>query len=252
MEEEEHDNDWIARRWQGEGRVVRPTDPRLRPAHEQSKRGADQERPDTDIQGHAGKHCTQCRMLDFLPIKCSGCGLAFCASCSRQSEHHCTGAAAPPPRVIPVCPLCDAPVSCKPGQDPNSAVELHIRQGCKPVARPTLCSHPRCKRKVQVPILCRDCGLNFCVKHRMPNVHKCGQVQHKTTDTRAGPGPTSAVRYQAQLEQLVSMGYSHAAASAALRVSKGDVQLAATTLLDDCISSGRHTQEASASVRTRA
>lgn len=43
----------------------------------------------------AGKHCSVCATLDFLPFKCAKCGLCFCkqhASQATPDAHTCTGA----------------------------------------------------------------------------------------------------------------------------------------------------------------
>lgn len=237
----------------------------------------------TDLAGNPGKHCTYCHALDFLPARCDGCSGTFCASCSPPFAHECPTAQQkqqPNDRIIPECPLCKAVLPILPGQDPNRIVELHIRGGCQPpstvAAFSHRCSHPKCKVMTPVAITCRSCHANFCIKHRAPLKHKCGQQkqqnhqpqpQHQQISkenltsadparrscagSQAGaapgtaapaPAPESTVAAVAAafdpIAQLVAMmggagRCDHAAAAAALRLCRGDVQAAAMQLIDD-------------------
>jgi hypothetical protein len=257
----ERDNDWQSRRWQGEGRVVRSSDPKHRPKHEQEGGGggasAAPSLDDVDLAGNRGKHCESCHMLDFLPVLCGGCRGTFCASCGPVAEHSCPAAQKQLGRVIPECPLCSEPVSVKAGQDANRAVELHIRGGCAP-PRTThhSCSYKSCQKREAVAINCRSCSHNFCIKHRAPLSHKCGQARPKqkaakrppatSTPATAAPAAVSAPAAKPPPTQVAEGGFSaveqlvammgpccdRAAAAAALRMCGGDVQAAALQLLD--------------------
>lgn len=35
------------------------------------------------------------------------------------------------------------------------------------------CSFQGCKAKEMVPVICKDCNQNYCLKHRFQNDHKC-------------------------------------------------------------------------------
>ena len=183
MDGRDRDNDWQSRRWQGEGKVVRSSDPKLRPKHETNGSGGSPsvELSDTDSAGNRGKHCAHCNQLDFLPMRCANCTLSFCVDCSSPTDHGCSGEPMMTlDRFIPECPLCLAVVPVLPGQDANRVVELHIRAGCPSPSglAPSnhCCSHPKCKKREPVAIVCRGCGHNFCIKHRDPLKHRCGAV----------------------------------------------------------------------------
>eukprot|EP01046_Picozoa_sp_COSAG06_P081321 COSAG06_NODE_28489_length_573_cov_0.974684_2_plen_67_part_01 len=66
MDEHVPDNDWISRRWQGEGQVVRKDPVRAGEAPVKAQREAG----DTQFEGGLGAHCAQCGRLDFLPLAC--------------------------------------------------------------------------------------------------------------------------------------------------------------------------------------
>uniref|UniRef100_A0A5K3EG93 AN1-type domain-containing protein n=1 Tax=Mesocestoides corti TaxID=53468 RepID=A0A5K3EG93_MESCO len=79
-----------------------------------------------------GAQCAvkSCRMLDFLPVRCSGCQLVFC------KDHYCFDCHSCPvgnsrDRQVPVCPLCGAPVPTGPNESADVKVGQHIDTSCK-------------------------------------------------------------------------------------------------------------------------
>ena len=80
------DKDWISRRWQGEGKVVRrdpkPTGP---PPLKAARTAGDQE-----FESGLGAHCASCGALDFLPVACTYCRRDFCRDCIDVDAHSCT------------------------------------------------------------------------------------------------------------------------------------------------------------------
>lgn len=65
-------------------------------------------------------------------------------------------------------------VPCSKSGNPDLAVSAHIDRDCKSdpaIKKRTKCSLVRCKQKEFVQILCEDCGLNFCLKHRHTEVN---------------------------------------------------------------------------------
>jgi hypothetical protein len=78
-----------------------------------------------------GRHCalTDCKRLDFLPVKCNGCDLIFCLD-HYQYEHH----ACPKPdiidRQVPACPLCSKPVPLTKECPLDQLVNEHIERNC--------------------------------------------------------------------------------------------------------------------------
>jgi len=121
---------------------------------------------------HLGDQCDEpnCRQLDFLPVKCDGCKSKFCAQHWTYEGHKCTS-----PRLkdvqVPVCPLCDKPVPSKPGAVPDEAVSRHLDGGCQANRkRNPRCSKAKCKVRELIKVDCNQCSLNFCLKHRHPQV----------------------------------------------------------------------------------
>ena len=84
---------------------------------------------------------------------------------------------------IPSCPLCSAPITFKPGTDPNIPMDAHLSTAC-PILHPSLakkkapkpanvCASKGCKTKMIVPIRCTACGRNHCPQHRFEKDHAC-------------------------------------------------------------------------------
>ena len=123
---------------------------------------------------HIGDQCSEktCRQLDFLPVKCDGCKKNFCGQHWTYEGHQC-----PSPKLkdvqVPVCPLCDKPVASKPGAIPDEAVSRHLDRDCGKSAqrkRTPRCSKAKCKVRELIKVDCDQCELNFCLKHRHPQV----------------------------------------------------------------------------------
>jgi len=124
-----------------------------------------------------GEHCSEsaCNRLDFLPLKCDACKGIFCTDHISYTSHNCPSAYKKNIQV-PVCPLCNVPISIKRGDPPDLVVGLHIDNDCKESRRKIFsnkCSSKGCKVKEMVPVKCSECGANFCLKHRHPTDHAC-------------------------------------------------------------------------------
>ncbi|KAF4523210.1 hypothetical protein B566_EDAN011747 [Ephemera danica] len=96
-----------------------------------------------------GKHCSEptCQRLDFLPLKCDACNGIFCHDHMRYDTHNCPSSYKKDVQV-PVCPLCSQPVPVGRNQQPDIVKEV-------------------------VPVVCPECRLNFCLRHRHTQDHKC-------------------------------------------------------------------------------
>ncbi|XP_076355257.1 AN1-type zinc finger protein 2B-like isoform X1 [Tachypleus tridentatus] len=112
-----------------------------------------------------GEQCTDptCNQLDFLPLKCDACSKIFCKDHLPYGQHNCEKAYQKDVQV-PVCPLCNKPVSVKRGEPPDITVGEHIDRDCL--------SDPAAERKL-IPVICSQCKQNFCLKHRHQTDHKC-------------------------------------------------------------------------------
>ena len=123
---------------------------------------------------HIGDQCFEksCGQLDFLPVKCDGCKNKFCGQHWTYLGHSC-----PTPKLqdiqVPVCPLCDKPVPSKPGSVPDEAVSRHLDRDCGAKRqRNPRCSKVKCKTRELIKVDCDQCGNNFCLKHRHPQVNQ--------------------------------------------------------------------------------
>ena len=102
-----HDGDWISRRWQGEGNVVAPESPQRAQDPEKTARIA-QQQEHTDLSGNVGRHCNYCKTLDYLPTKCDGCGKFHCHEHAEAANHECSGKKGPVvDRRALTCMLCN-------------------------------------------------------------------------------------------------------------------------------------------------
>ncbi|KAL0829844.1 hypothetical protein ABMA28_003327 [Loxostege sticticalis] len=131
---------------------------------------------------HIGKNCSykSCNKLDFLPMKCGACKDVFCSDHFAYINHEC-----PEPNTrdvqVPVCPLCSAPVPGRRGEPPDIAVGAHIDNQCtsdparerRKKVFTNRCSYKGCKTKELVPLVCQECSLNYCLKHRHASDHAC-------------------------------------------------------------------------------
>lgn len=131
---------------------------------------------------HIGKNCSykSCNKLDFLPMKCDACKEVYCSDHFAYVKHEC-----PSPNgrdvQVPQCPLCGVPVPGKRGEPPDVAVGAHIDNQCtSDPARErrnrvftNRCSHKGCKTKEMVPLVCSECSLNYCLRHRHAADHAC-------------------------------------------------------------------------------
>lgn len=130
---------------------------------------------------HLGKHCSKsdCNKLDFLPIKCDACDQIFCAEHYSYITHNCANIYKKNNQV-PACPLCSRPIPVKKGEHPDYVVGAHIDNDCQsdPAKNrrkvfTNKCSFHKCKTKELLPVICKDCSKNFCIKHRHPTDHAC-------------------------------------------------------------------------------
>lgn len=90
-------------------------------------------------------------------------------------KHKCTSAHKKDVQV-PACPLCGEPVPTPRGVSPDMTVGQHIDQYCKSDKTKIFtnkCTFKGCKKKELIPVLCVQCKLNFCLRHRHTADHEC-------------------------------------------------------------------------------
>ncbi|XP_067626213.1 AN1-type zinc finger protein 2A [Eurosta solidaginis] len=138
---------------------------------------------------HLGQHCNEatCNRLDFLPFKCDSCNEVFCSTHFNYDKHSCVG-----PRrqdmQVPICPLCGEPVPTAPGVEPDLTVGRHIDQQCKSDTKKIYtnrCSYKNCKKKELIPVTCKECKRNYCLRHRHTTDHDCKGTAAANVDQRS-------------------------------------------------------------------
>lgn len=133
-----------------------------------------------------GKQCSHpaCLLVDFLPFKCQHCEDAFCQEHFLVSAHNCTKYdESKHNRVAPNCPLCNTPVSIRPGQDSNVRMDEHLTNDCSVLTGKSgrartmpVCARGGCKKVLFSPIRCNNCKSQFCPSHRFPADHSCSST----------------------------------------------------------------------------
>ncbi|CAH1180392.1 unnamed protein product [Phaedon cochleariae] len=130
---------------------------------------------------HLGQQCSNsdCKKLNFLPIKCDACKLLFCEDHYSYSNHNCSNSYMKNNQV-PVCPLCSKPIPVGRGLSPDVVVGAHIDSDCQSDPAKSRrkvftnrCTFKKCKNKELLPVVCDACRMNFCIKHRHPTDHSC-------------------------------------------------------------------------------
>ncbi|CAM1292339.1 ZFAND2B (predicted) [Pycnogonum litorale] len=153
-----------------------------------------------------GKHCSEktCYQLDFLPMKCDACTQIFCKDHVRYDDHSCNASYKKDVQV-PVCPLCNKPIPVTRGQSPDMIVGQHIDRDCQSDPAKAnrrvytnVCSVKRCKEKMPVPVTCRSCKKNYCLKHKIEQDHNCTgrTTQNYKNDPRAAARDAALARLQ--------------------------------------------------------
>ena len=100
-----------------------------------------------------GKHCNlkECNQLDFLPFKCNKCNLYFCLEHMSPELHNCKF-------------LDSNIIKC------NKVSANKTKQVDK-------CFYKKCKKNIIHN--CKFCQKNFCVIHRLQEVHNCKDICKK-------------------------------------------------------------------------
>jgi len=91
-----------------------------------------------------GKHCELCRQLDYLPIQCNLCKKFYCKLHSSYSNHNCIK------------------FEKKKKKKKNNKSIYNYN-----------CTYLNCKKKEIIKFECKFCRKNFCINHRLPELHYC-------------------------------------------------------------------------------
>jgi len=138
------------------------------------------------VEGAA--HCSMpsCVQYDFLPTKCSGCEGKYCSEHSSPASHECRGVA----QTIIVCPVCNQSLTVPEGVDPNVLWNNHNDNVCTGKRkRQKKCSECGITLNYLNIHTCRQCNIDYCLKHRLQEDHPCTaptKFEPKSGDRNAG------------------------------------------------------------------
>lgn len=124
-----------------------------------------------------GTNCQfqECKQLDFLPFRCSGCNKIYCGEHRQAKDHACS---CPPTaaeeKTIVICPVCARGVRVAEGLEADYLIDRHIQSGeCDPqnytrVHRKRRCPVKGCRERLTTvnSYECPHCGTETCLKHR--------------------------------------------------------------------------------------
>ena len=135
-----------------------------------------------------GGRCSvkSCNLQDFLPFKCEGCNKTFCLNHRATNQHDCPRPDFGDNKVFK-CPICLKVIRIVPDEDINMTWARHASKDCDPRRREKQRKAKKknrcrmCKAKLNAvnKMHCERCGLDFCVKHRLPSNHRCGEKKKK-------------------------------------------------------------------------
>jgi len=117
----------------------------------------------------------ECGKLDFLPFTCQACGETTCFEHRTYEGHGCKGRGEMElgGRLVE-CPVCTRPVAWSPSQDPNVVLAAHIDAGCPRRKRENpKCALEECTVREAVPVRCKSCSKQYCIRHRSELDHRC-------------------------------------------------------------------------------
>lgn len=104
-----------------------------------------------------GQHCqhVSCQRLDFLPFKCDYCKKYFCQYHREPSNHNCN--------------------------DYLDYLDNYVIKGTESKSKyQKTCSHETCdKTGISNINECLRCGKYYCLEHRFPELHGCGDIDQK-------------------------------------------------------------------------
>ncbi|KAG2218404.1 hypothetical protein INT45_011592 [Circinella minor] len=137
---------------------------------------------------NVGKHCSlsNCQTLDFLPITCPFCQKTFCGPHGLPKDHDCSEWSQVDRRVVQ-CNTCQNMVLVPEKSNVEQALKDHI---CKPLeqTKKKKCGVTGCREfeqhKIVLPVHCKGCDKEFCLKHRLKVDHGCPILEVDEKETR--------------------------------------------------------------------
>jgi len=114
--------------------------------------------------------------------------------------------------VAPSCPICHQLIYVKPNEDINRVVTRHIDAGCpkeqSSVVNTFVCGARGCHvSDLSEKIVCSNCHIAFCLKHRLPADHKCTKIPQTSgtseKDTKQQPEPDFTSILKKKIEETI-------------------------------------------------
>jgi predicted nucleic acid binding AN1-type Zn finger protein len=154
--------------------------------------GSDSESEVGDISSLQNTPCSlsSCNAASPLNFRCDACKSLFCLSHRLPHLHACPNSEAANHKVF-VCPLCKSSVDIVAGEDIHAIFARHEqgasckalqaqRKAGKGTGAPR-CPAKGCKEKLVggMAIRCAACKSSFCILHRDPTTHSCGEAEKK-------------------------------------------------------------------------
>jgi hypothetical protein len=117
------------------------------------------------------------------------------------------------------CPICNAIVHVQ-NEPIDEAISRHIDRGCATgtststssasshtVATLYKCNYARCIERELTRVVCNECGLQTCLRHRAPTAHACVARAERAHDAsvRAAAASAREVRHESVLERIRSL-----------------------------------------------
>lgn len=121
------------------------------------------------VEHTIGATCRECGLCDYLPFKCRSCGHTYCAEHRKVNQHDCP--------------------SLKTAADDEARWQKSTSHGTEASKKKRAsefykCRHKGCRTRSPIKCICPKCNKNFCVAHRLTDMHRCSvapPAQEKTT-----------------------------------------------------------------------
>eukprot|EP00038_Savillea_parva_P008312 m.176136 g.176136 ORF g.176136 m.176136 type:complete len:191 (-) comp14116_c0_seq1:112-684(-) len=121
-----------------------------------------------------GHHCTTCRELDFLAVRCA-CDAWFCHNDFFQHRTQCSVAVAKMRQPRPT------PSTAHTGSADSNGTTTKAHTKPSASKRKARCKHTGCRKPIGlVSHTCSQCEHSFCMTHRHASDHDCGTLQRQS------------------------------------------------------------------------
>lgn len=132
--------------------------------------------------------------------------MIYCKDHYNYNKHNCEKATEYDHQV-PFCPLCNKPVSFKYGDQPDINMNRHIEQECTIKQKSNKiytnkCSMVNCKNREAIELICNECRLSYCLKHRHTIDHNCSREYSKNTASSSSKNEAISLAGAAAMQRI--------------------------------------------------